>query len=312
MRVAPVFILTWLTLFSAGAADLPAELKPVEQALTNEEHAVVTVRALHLEKRRFAQEVEGKKLTWAGTEEEFNVLYQEAVRGLQIAKQGYELALASFPKNAALHNYFGELLYDELGEEPAALREWNLALSLDPEHSAAYNNLGIHLLHVGQYKEGLRHLDRAIELDDENPDYLFNLVQAYLAHLPDIEKIRGWKKEKVCKEALKLSKKAAHLSPDDFSLLRDHALNYFVVANYDVDINFKDAVKAWQDARAKAPRQDQVYESWLHEARMWMKAKDGAEALRCIGEARKLKPEGGEVLDKMTQQAEALQADGGS
>jgi tetratricopeptide (TPR) repeat protein len=290
---------------ASSAVELPEELKHLAPALENEEQTVEAVRALHMEKWKFHQEVEAKKMFWEGPGEELKQLIDQAQAGLQLTRTAYELALASYPNNARLHNYLGELLYDGFDDQPAALREWNLALSHDSKLSSAYNNIGIYLTHVGQYKEGLRHLDRALELDPEHSDYLYNLVQTYLTNTPQVAEIRGWKEEKVCREALKLSKKAAKLSPDDFSLQRDHALNFHVVINYGYDVNLKEAAAAWETARAKASTPDQKLESWLHEARLWLGAKDKENSLRCLEEARKLRPES-EVIARLTKQAQEL------
>ena len=122
--------------------------------------------------------------------------------------------------------------------------------------------------------------------------FLFNLTQFYLNHAPQIGELRGWKKEKVYKEAMKLSKKAASLSPEDFSLQKDYALNFFTAANFGVEADWKSSAKAWEAAREIADNDTDLFLTWLNEARAWIKAEENERAIPCLKEAITLHPDG--------------------
>lgn len=206
-------------------------------------------------------------------------------------RKAYEMGLERYSSNARLHNYYGELLYDGYGEVPAALRAWNLALSYDGKLSAAYNNLGLHEIHMGSYEQGLRNLDQALALEKDNPDYNYNMVQTYLVHWPSVKKIRNWKDKKVYREAMRLSKRAAKAAPEDFELQKDYAFNFFLAENFGVSAKWKTAAVAWQQSRELTEKKEELVYAWVSEGRVCINAGlyDNAEA--CFNEALRLSPD---------------------
>ncbi|MFA6244537.1 MAG: hypothetical protein WC655_26580, partial [Candidatus Hydrogenedentales bacterium] len=167
-----------------------------------------------------------------------------------------------------------------------------------------HNNLGIHYCHNGDYRMGLQYLEKAIDLDSENPDYKYNLAQIYLINWPAVQEVHKWDKKKVYYEAMKLSKKAAELDPEDYELLQDYAVNFFAAENFEVEADWEVAAKAWQQARTKALRNDQVFFTWLNEARVLARKPDFARALTCLDEALKLEP-GSDVVKKLRSEVQA-------
>ncbi len=122
----------------------------------------------------------------------------EAARGyLYQVKDAYELGIAQFNESALLHNFYGELLHDQLGQNEKALEHWERAASLDENYGRAQNNVGMYYLHSGRYEEGLARMDAALKADPENPDWLFNMVQVYLTNFVQVMKIRNWDRVKL-------------------------------------------------------------------------------------------------------------------
>jgi tetratricopeptide (TPR) repeat protein len=64
------------------------------------------------------------------------------------------------PTNVEAHYLLG-LLYREGGEPVKAFDEWDMALSLDPEHSGARREIGLVCAERGEWGSALRHLERA-------------------------------------------------------------------------------------------------------------------------------------------------------
>ena len=126
-----------------------------------------------------------------------------AQRKLMLAKTAYEYGLQYFDKNARLHNFYGELLYDRVGEETLALKEWKLAHSYDTQWGAPSNNLGLHYCHVGEFRWGLAYFDDALRVEPNNPDYLFNLTQIYLTYDGDVSRETGISKTAIYEKAMK-------------------------------------------------------------------------------------------------------------
>lgn len=218
-------------------------------------------------------------------------LVEDARKNLALARQAYELGLRRHPDNPSLQNYLGELLYDRFDEPQRAVELWLKAVARDASHGRAHNNLGIHFFHVGQYGQGLKHLDAALALEPDNPDYLFNMAQMYLVHWPNIMTLRQWTAAKTYAEAMRVSEKAAALAPKDFELARDHALNFFAAERMNAQPDWKKAAKAWTAARAAARNDDEVFNAWMNEGRVWLRARNGKEAERCFLAASALRPQ---------------------
>jgi tetratricopeptide (TPR) repeat protein len=64
------------------------------------------------------------------------------------------------PTNVEAHYLLG-LLYREGGEPVKAFDEWDMALSLDPEHAGARREIGLLCAERGEWGSALRHLERA-------------------------------------------------------------------------------------------------------------------------------------------------------
>ncbi|MCX5772289.1 MAG: tetratricopeptide repeat protein [Candidatus Hydrogenedentes bacterium] len=277
---------------AAAAAPLPEGLQHLE-SIKDEAGLLQAVRDLDKQLVPAARDEfeAAKELVRTGKKDEAVEKRKSAAGRLQTVRQAYEYLLVQCPKNAHGHNYYGELLYDYFGEQAGALKEWNLAMSLDSQFSAPLNNLAIHYCHNGQYQLGFEMYDRALAIDPNHPDYLFNLAQAYLLYFPQVQELRKWKKTRVYKEAMKLSKKAAEVSPDDFELAQDYANNFYAAANFGIRADWAKAAKAWQASRNLARTDVERFFTWLNEGRVWIREGNKAKAAECLKEAVKLRPD---------------------
>ncbi|HOZ47771.1 MAG TPA: tetratricopeptide repeat protein [Candidatus Hydrogenedentes bacterium] len=216
---------------------------------------------------------------------------EQAHQRLLSVRRAYEDALKRYAANARLTNDYGELLYDAFGEAEAAVRLWQSAKHLDPNFSAPYNNLAIHYCHEGAYRLGIDHYRRALELDPDHPDYLFNLAQTYLIHSPQVREILQWTNERTYAEAMRLSERAAAMAPDDFALVRDYAMNFFAAERFGVLPDWRKAAEAWAAARPLATTREDEFNAWLYEARAWIRYPDTQRAGACLEKALTLFPD---------------------
>jgi tetratricopeptide (TPR) repeat protein len=260
-----------------GFAELLASLPSEEAAFCEKIHGAdrLLMTRLKLARKQAVSKADKKQLT----------------ADLQALREAYQRGLAAWPGNARLRNWYGELLYDGFGEIPAAVRQWHEAVSLDEKYGHPHNNLALYHFKHGFYEQGLRELDTALRLDGKNPDFLYNLVQLYLIHYPQIGEIRGWDKDKIYREAMKASRKAAKLAPEDFDLQQDYAVNFFAAGNFEIAGDWKRCAKAWQTARAKARNDVDRFYTHLNEGRAWIRAGDGEKALESLRAALKLRPD---------------------
>lgn len=262
----------------------PAYLEPLKN-LTSDEKAYVE-EMWKLGNEAFKR-IDQLKIEIAGSDVESERQAKSAEIAMCVARLVAisELGLKTFDHSAQIHNFMGTVFYDALGRETDGVKEWLAAVSLDSKYSDPHNNLGMHYFHSGHYALGFQNMDRALELDPKNADYCFNMAQNYLIYRPQTEEYRGWKADKIYKEAMKLSKKATKLAPEDFEILQDYAVNFFAAENFGETPDWKAAAKAWQVARKFAPGEVEVYFTWLNEGRAWRASGNKTEARRCFQEA---------------------------
>lgn len=234
---------------------------------------------------------EAEVLAKANKEEEAKAKAAEAQALADRIRAAYETALGTYRNNAKLHNFYGELLMDAYNEEAAALKEWNLAITLDATLGDPYNNLALYYFHGGEYAKGLSNLEEALRLEPKNPDFLFNMVQVYMVHSPQIQKLKGWDSQShVYKEGMKMSAQAAKLDRSDFSLQKDYALNHWRAVPMGAKPDWSDAAKACAHARETAPNPTEVFFLWLQEARAWIEAGNDKKAQPALEKALELNP----------------------
>ncbi|MEW5927375.1 MAG: tetratricopeptide repeat protein [Gemmatimonadota bacterium] len=81
------------------------------------------------------------------------------------------------PTNVEAHYLLG-LLYREGGEPVKAFDEWDMALSLDPEHAGARREIGLLCAERGEWGSTLRHLERAAAADPADDEVRDALTRA--------------------------------------------------------------------------------------------------------------------------------------
>ena len=292
--------------FRAVAVD-ESEMARVEGLLGDEASVVEKVRAYDRLHQKLA-DIHGRRgeaLQKEGNKEEADKELRRANDELLLCRQAYETALERHPGLAGLHNYYGELLFDRFDEQKAGVEQWQKAVELDPKTARACNNLGIYQCHAGQYVEGLANLDKAVLLEPENPDYQYNLAQIYLTNWPQVVKIRNWTSDQVYKAAMTASETAARLAPTDFDLVVDYARNFFTAGQMGAQADWEAAAKAWQHARTLARNDDERFNAWLNEARVWYKAGKGGAVEKCCEQALRIRPQSLVAKELLTMSQEA-------
>ncbi len=302
-------LMIWAVLFCTpffAIAQPDTEKARVDSLLANEATAGERLRAYDRLHQKLADihAQHAKALEKEGKKEETGKAVQRANAELMLVRQAYELALQRYPGHAEMHNYYGELLFDRFDEQEKGVAEWKEAVKLDGKLGRAYNNLGIYLCHAGGYAEGLGDLDKAVSLEPDNPDYQYNLAQIYLAHWPQVMQIRKWSADELYKAAMTASESAARFSPQDFDLVVDYARNFLMAEPLGVTPDWEGAARAWQAARLLVRNEEERFNTWLNEARVWYKAGKGGKAAKCCEEALKLRPQSvaAKELLKMSQE----------
>jgi Tfp pilus assembly protein PilF len=281
-------VLLWPVLHAAAQPE--REKARIDGFLANEASVGERVRAYDRLHQKLA-DIHARRAELLEKSEDKEGEVRQANAELMLARHAYEIALQRYPGHARLHNYYGELLYDRFEEREKGVTEWKKALELDETQSRACNNLGIHLCHIGKYAEGLANLDRAVMLEPDNADYQYNLAQIYLAHWPQVMEIRRWTAGKLYAAAMTASKTAAKCAPKDYDLAADYARNFFIAEQMEIAPDWEGAAKAWQQVRKLARNEEEEFNAWLNEGRVWFKAGKGGKAVKCCEEALKIRPQ---------------------
>ena len=285
--------LTCLTGAVAVAQETVSTFERLDGLLEDERAAVNAMRQYDQIQQKFIEwDLElAKASRMQGDQNAADHHYEVAKARLLELDAGYRKILARYPENARAMTYHGELLYDYMEEQPAAIRAWILASKLDESLSEPHNNLALHYMHTGEYDKSLHHLDKALKLEPNKADYHFNIAQMYLVHWPKVEEIRSWNTKRVYKEAMKHSKRACELSPDDYALLEDYAVNFYIGEERGATTDWNGAAKAWRTARAKARNNIEEFYTWINEARTWIRKPDLKRAEYCLTKALELRPQ---------------------
>lgn len=273
-------------------SDTVSPLSRLESSLVNRSEAERRIRAfdrLYIALAH-ARYVKARDLEKLGDNEGAKAASDEAEKLLKLVKEAYLLGLAKFNDSPILHNFYGEFLLDYQSKANEAAEHWRQALDLDAKFARAHNNLGMYLLHIGKYPEGLDHMNKALALAPDNPDYLFNMIQVYLTNYLQVMEINQWSRKQIFEEAMRLSERTVQLAPRDFELLRDHALNYFLADDFGIVPDWGKAAKAWQEAQKYAGSDVERFNTWLNEARVYIRAGNKKHAKKCLKQADALMP----------------------
>ena len=228
--------------FPSGAQQtLPDNAEHLREFLNDEAAMVVAARQYQLQQMDLAQwDYEVGQSNSGSDDTGLQASPREMMQKRNSAiRLVWEYTLAVYPNNPRAMNYFGEYWYDIGGNRNTAIMLWKRAVATDRNMSFAHNNLGLHYFHTGSVTMGLKHIDKAVELEPNNPDFLFNITQIYLTYFPDIIKSKKLSKKKLYRIAMKYSENATRYAPKDFSLAQDYAVNFYAGENFGVDVDWK-------------------------------------------------------------------------
>jgi tetratricopeptide (TPR) repeat protein len=96
-----------------------------------------------------------------------------------LAKKSYLTAIALNPKDFNTHYNLGELYYTALADTENALREYNAALKINPDHVDANFKVGLICLRNNMVKESIRYFRNALKTDSDNVRILLQIGVAY-------------------------------------------------------------------------------------------------------------------------------------
>lgn len=157
-------------------------------------------------------------------------------------KKGYEDFLRRNPNHVRAHLAFGSFL-QEIREEEEGVKHWEKAREIDPKNPASWNNLANYYGHHSPVKKSFEYYAKAIELNPNEPVYHWNFATTVYLFRKDAMEFYGINETQVFNKALDLYRAAMKLSPNDFILASDYAQSFYGTK----PPRYKEGLAAWTD-----------------------------------------------------------------
>ena len=188
-------------------------------------------------------------------------------------RKGYGDFLRRYPNSARGHLACGSFLND-IGEEGAAVAQYETAAQLDPKNPAAWNQIANYCGEHGPVTNAFVDYARAIELNPAEPVYYQNLAATVYLFRKDARAFYGISEEQVFDKALALYRQAMQLDPQNFLLATDYAESYYGIR----PLRTNAALMAWTNALQIAHDDNEREGVYIHLARIKIAAGRFAEA----------------------------------
>ena len=199
----------------------------------------------------------------------------------------YEGFLKEHPDHARGFLAYGSFLND-IGDEEAAIGQWEKSRELDPKNPAAWNNLANSYAHIGPVEKSFPYYEEALKLNPKEPIYWHNYGTLTFLFRTDATNHFKTDEQGVFRKALDMYQEAIRLDPNNFKLLTDVAQTYYGVKPEPMESAegrraaelklANTALGAWTNAIALAPDEDDRQGVLLHMVRWHIRVAQWDEA----------------------------------
>jgi tetratricopeptide (TPR) repeat protein len=188
-------------------------------------------------------------------------------------RKAYEDFLKRHPNHARARVAYGSFLGD-LHDEDGAQEQLEKALELDTNNPAIYNNLANIYGHTGPVKKAFEFYAKAIHLNPIEPVYYHNFGTTVFLFRTDAKEYYGITEQQVFDKALELYSKATKYDPTNFPLASDVAQTYYGIK----PPRTEDALRSWTNALNLAHDEIEREGVYVHFARIKLHVGRFAEA----------------------------------
>lgn len=178
-------------------------------------------------------------------------------------RKAYEDFIAKHPKHASARVAYASFLGD-VGEEQASFNQLEKARELDPNDPAIWNNLANYHGHNGSLTTAFDYYAKAIELNPKEPVYYHNYGTTVFLFRKDAMEHFNINEQQVFDKALALYDKAMKLDPTDFPLATDVARTYYGIK----PPRTEEALRSWTNALSLAHDEIEREGVYVHFARI--------------------------------------------
>lgn len=211
----------------------------------------------------------------AGAGESDAILHARIQQRLDGIKQEYEDFIALHPNHAKIRLAYGSFLNDTKDDDSAAV-QWEKARELDPTNPAAWNDLANYYGHRSPVKKAFAYYEKAIELDNHEAVYYWNMATTVYLFRKDAEEYYHLNETQVFDKALELYRKAIKLDPGNFVLYTDYAESFYGTK----PPRWQDGLVAWNEALKAAHTDTEKEGVYIHLARISIKLGNFDDARR--------------------------------
>jgi len=141
-------------------------------------------------------------------------------------KKAYDVFIASHPKHVNGRIAYASFLND-IGEEEASRTELERAIQIDPNNPAALNNLANSHGHSGEVKKAFGYYAQAIAIAPNESLYYENFATTVFLFRKDAMEFYQIDEQQVFAKAMELYRKALDLDPTNFLLASEVAQTYY-------------------------------------------------------------------------------------
>ena len=180
-----------------------------------------------------------------------------------VVRKNYDSFLQRHPNNARGYMAYGSFLND-IGDEDAAVTQYENAKQIDPKNPAVWNNLANYYGENGPLTNAFQDYTEAIRLDPTEPVYYQNFATTVYLYRKDAREFYDINEQQVFDKALGLYQQAMRLAPQDFVLATDYAESYYGIK----PLRTNDALVAWTNAMKVAHTDGERQGVQLHLARV--------------------------------------------
>jgi tetratricopeptide (TPR) repeat protein len=182
-------------------------------------------------------------------------------------RQAYEDFLRRHPDHAGARIAYGSFLGD-INDEDGSQEQLEKALELETNNPAVYNNLANIYGHHGPVKKAFEFYAKAVQLNPNEPVYYHNFGTTVFLFRKDAKEYYGIGEQEVFDKALVLYSNAMRLDPTNFPLASDIAQTYYGIRPWRVD----EALNAWTNALRLASDELEREGVYVHFARIKLHA----------------------------------------
>jgi tetratricopeptide (TPR) repeat protein len=171
---------------------------------------------------------------------------------LALVKNGYEEFFRRHPNHGRARIAYASFLSDT-GEEDAALEHLEKARELEPNNPAVWNQLANWHGHNSPVTKSFEYYQKAIDLAPTESTYYWNFATTVFLFRRDATNFFRISEQEVFEKAMRLYHKALELDPDNFALATDVAQTYYGIKLFktgDSEADERTKQKHYDDALA--------------------------------------------------------------